>query len=259
MAGTEFDKGVLYGVAIVRAQGPDEYVHAFPEFVTEKEIILMQSPAADSGIPVIAPIVLPLTPPVPTPSLPQRPVGSFGIGMGPMGGLPGPGQGALGGMGSSPRAGALGPLGTMNPVSFNMGGVQQNVLPGVVRTLPVAAATSGLSTSSAVPALVPVPVPVQVPVLGPAAAATKETIKKVAQFCASNGASTINMLKNKPGAANVMPFLFEGQPGYEDFLSTLKSILGMASSNSSTNNANNNTKSSTALTPLTAPSNNSNI
>ena len=41
--GTENDKGVLFGVAIVRVQGPDEYVHAFPEYVTEKEIVAMQS------------------------------------------------------------------------------------------------------------------------------------------------------------------------------------------------------------------------
>ena len=73
-----------------------------------------------------------------------------------------------------------------------------------------------------------IPSPVVVPVAAPVSQALLETIKKVAQFCASNGASTISMLKKKDGAINVMPFLFEGQAGYETFLSTLKTCLGMA-------------------------------
>lgn len=227
----------------------------------------MQSPAAPSGLltptltpaqtptPTPTPIATPLTPPISVPFLPQRPLRAFGLAIGPMGSLagPGPGQGggplgAMGGMGSSPRTGPMGPI----PLgSFNMGGVQ-NVHPGVVRTegVPVlTSATSGLSTSSVIPVLVPVPLPTPIAVN----AATKEMILKVAQFCASNGASTINMLKNKAGAASVMPFLFEGQPGYAEFLSTLKSILGIASSSSSVNNVNTNSDNSNSNTKNVPP------
>ena len=223
--GSESDKGVLYGVAIVRAQGPDEYVQAFPEYVTEKEITAMQTVTskADSGVSATVPTqaTVQSTPaPLNVPSIPQRPVGAFGMGMGPMGGMPGPGS-----MGVSPRtAGAAGQgsFGVGIPQgAFSMGGQNVSVLP--VRTVPTAAAVSG------VPALSPVTVPAA-PL--PVPAALKETIKKVAQFCASNGASTINMLKKKEGAKNVMPFLFEGQVGYEEFLSTLKNILGMPSTSS---------------------------
>ena len=262
--GTESDKNVLYGVAIVRGvQGPDEYVHAFPEYVTEKEILLMQSPAAPSGLviptptqtPTPTPVVTPLTPPISVPSLPQRPLRAFGLGIGPMGSLAGPGQGALGGMGSSPRTGPMGPMPTG---SFNMGGVQ-DVPPVTVRTEPVlTSAISGLSSSVLIPVSAPVPLPASTPVA--VTAATIETIKKVAQFCASNGATTINMLKNKAGAATVMPFLFEGQPGYDEFLSILKSVLGMASStsvvnnvNTNTNNSNSNTNNSMAIPPPPVP------
>jgi Surp module len=94
--------------------------------------------------------------------------------------------------------------------------------------VPAVAAVSGVTAQSPVnvPA-VPLPIP----------AALKETIKKVAQFCASNGASTISMLKKKEGAKNVMPFLFEGQVGYEEFLSTLKNILGMTSATNTSNSS----------------------
>lgn len=141
-----------------------------------------------------------------------------------MGGMPGPGSLGLSPRGTGPGQGAFGvgiPQG-----SFSMGGQSASVPP--VRTAPAAAAVSGVAALSpvTVPA-VPLPIP----------AALKETIKKVAQFCASNGASTINMLKKKEGAKNVMPFLFEGQVGYEEFLSTLKSILGMASASSNTSNS----------------------
>jgi hypothetical protein len=228
--GTEADKGVLYGVAVVRAQGPDEYVQAFPEYVTEKEIVAMQTVSkADSGLATTLPTQISTQPtpaPLNVPSMPQRPVGAFGLGgMGPMGGMPGPGP-----LGLSPRAAGgagQGSFGMGIPQgSFSMGGQNVSVLP--VRTAPLVAAVSGVTALSpvTVPA-VPLPVP----------AALKETIKKVAQFCASNGASTISMLKKKEGAKNVMPFLFEGQVGYEEFLSTLKNILGMASATSNTSNS----------------------
>ena len=168
--------------------------------------------------------------------LPQRPTGSLGL-MGPMGGI-----NPLGGtMGVSPRAG--GPLGLgMVPVSFSMGGVQasQNVLiGGGVRTPPIVGGVvqAGSSVTSSI-----VPTPTPTPTQAPISSALSETIKKVAQFCASNGASTISMLKKKEGALNVMPFLFEGQIGFNEFLLTLKEILGMANANN--NNSNNSNSSS---------------
>ena len=142
-------------------------------------------------------------------------------------------------MGLSPRAG--GPLGMgMAPVSFAMGGIQpqQNMLVGGVRT-PAVSVVAGIAQDVTQPSVVPAPVP----------AALKETIKKVAQFCASNGASTISMLKKKEGALNVMPFLFEGQIGFEEFLSTLKEILGMASAINSANNR----SSSSSIPPPPVP------
>jgi hypothetical protein len=69
---------------------------------------------------------------------------------------------------------------------------------------------------------------------GTAATATKQVrneqggddvIRKVARFCAENGASTISILREKPEAPSVMPFLFEGQPGYNTFIGILKDIL----------------------------------
>ena len=227
--GTENDKGVLFGVAIVRVQGPDEYVHAFPEYVTEKEIVAMQSlpvntvdseivsESSSSGRVPLVPITS-----VPQPLRPQSltTVGSI--------------SGSLGGpSGTSPRA--TGPLGIgmgmgigMGPVSFAMGGAlaPQNVLLGSVRTS--VSVPSTVVPQQVMPSLQQPAVPVVIP------AALRETIKKVAQFCATNGASTISMLKKKEGAVNVMPFLFEGQVGFEEFLSTLKGILGMASTNGPT-------------------------
>ena len=226
--GTEADRGVLFGVAIVRVQGPDEYVHAFPEYVTEKDILKMQSLPAkisdsedSSASGCIASPASALLPSGSISTVPQRPVGSIGI------------------MGLSPRAG--GPLGMgMAPVSFAMGGIQpqQNMLVGGVRT-PAVSVVPGIAQDVTQPSVVPAPVP----------AALKETIKKVAQFCASNGASTISMLKKKEGALNVMPFLFEGQIGFEEFLSTLKEILGMASAINSANNR----SSSSSIPPPPVP------
>jgi hypothetical protein len=61
-----------------------------------------------------------------------------------------------------------------------------------------------------------------------------EVMQKVAQFCAENGAQTIQMLKEKDGAISLMPFIFEGQEGYQDFLNILKDILYPVKSTKST-------------------------
>ena len=199
---TGSEVGVLYGIAIVRTQGPDEYVHTFPEYVTEKDILAMQT--GTSGAPPLTPstslpstststststTMNPLASSISSSSsLPQRPAGAFGVGT----------------LGSGSSFG-------LGPVSFSMGGIP-----------------APLNVQSVLTAPAPTPVPVPVPVPAPVSPALLETIKKVAQFCASNGASTISMLKKKDGAINVMPFLFEGQAGYETFLSTLKTCLGMA-------------------------------
>ena len=56
-------------------------------------------------------------------------------------------------------------------------------------------------------------------------AVSEENIRKVAGFCAANGAQTIEILKNKPEAQTIMPFLFAGGEGHQMFLDILKSIL----------------------------------
>jgi SPOC domain len=54
-----------------------------------------------------------------------------------------------------------------------------------------------------------------------------ESIRKVAQFCATNGVQAIGVLKAREQAAALTPFLFEGQPGHQEFLAMLKEILGL--------------------------------
>jgi hypothetical protein len=91
------NRGVLFGVAIVRAQGPDEYVHAMSPYVTEKEIHAMkfdskESKGLEGGVgSAAAPVVIsesggperkaliPLVTPsvgVSPPQAPQRPIGA---------------------------------------------------------------------------------------------------------------------------------------------------------------------------------------
>lgn len=54
---------------------------------------------------------------------------------------------------------------------------------------------------------------------------SEDNIRKVATFCAANGVQTIEMLKRKPEAQTVMPFLFADGEGHSLFLDILKSIL----------------------------------
>ena len=53
----------------------------------------------------------------------------------------------------------------------------------------------------------------------------EETIKKVAQFCASKGVATLQTLKDKEESKTLMPFLFEGNPGYIEFMTTLRELV----------------------------------
>ncbi len=82
--------------------------------------------------------------------------------------------------------------------------------------------------------------PVVPPVVTPASIPTSQTlisgvtsdstIYKVAQFCATHGVKTIELLKSKEDAANRMPFLFPSHPDHATFTSILRSILYPSSS-----------------------------
>ena len=175
--------------------------------------------------------------PLNTASQPQRPVGSIGLmGLGGVSSALGPGpMGPLGGVNGSPRGT---PMGIATPVSFAMGGAQPPVnLSLGARTSATTAVLTAPAATTSQPSI-PAPIP----------PALRETIKKVAQFCATNGASTISMLKKKEGALKLMPFLFEGQIGFDEFLLTLKGILGMANATGSSSGA-----SGSSIPPPSAP------
>jgi hypothetical protein len=53
----------------------------------------------------------------------------------------------------------------------------------------------------------------------------EETIKKVAQFCALKGVATLQTLKDKVESKTLMPFLYEGGPGYMDFMTQLRECV----------------------------------
>lgn len=47
-------------------------------------------------------------------------------------------------------------------------------------------------------------------------------IMKVAGFCVTHGVQSLNLLKGKDHAREMMPFLFEDGPGYDVFINVLK-------------------------------------
>jgi hypothetical protein len=59
-------------------------------------------------------------------------------------------------------------------------------------------------------------------------AADRDKIRQVAEFCANKGVAKLKSLKENPEAKTIMPFLFEGNPGHEEFMSILKSLVGLA-------------------------------
>eukprot|EP01039_Chlorochromonas_danica_P002233 gene2233-2441_t len=56
----------------------------------------------------------------------------------------------------------------------------------------------------------------------------RDKILQTAQFCANNGVAKLQSLKNIPSSRTVMPFLFEGNPGYEEFMQALRECVGLA-------------------------------
>jgi hypothetical protein len=56
--------------------------------------------------------------------------------------------------------------------------------------------------------------------------AEKDKIKQVAEFCAKKGVAKLNSLRDNPESRTIMPFLFKGNPGHEEFMLTLKSLVG---------------------------------
>ncbi len=60
-------------------------------------------------------------------------------------------------------------------------------------------------------------------------AVDRDKIRQVADFCAKKGVAKLKSLQENPESRTLMPFLFEGNPGYEEFMTTLKSLVGLAS------------------------------
>lgn len=55
----------------------------------------------------------------------------------------------------------------------------------------------------------------------------KDKIRQVAEFCAKKGVAKLKSLQDNPESKTLMPFLFEGNAGYEEFMTTLKSLVGL--------------------------------
>jgi len=58
----------------------------------------------------------------------------------------------------------------------------------------------------------------------------KETMLKIANFCATKGIHNLQMLREKEESKNLMPFLYENNPGYAEFSKILKECLESKSS-----------------------------
>lgn len=56
----------------------------------------------------------------------------------------------------------------------------------------------------------------------------KDKILQVAQFCATKGVAKLQSLKDNPTSPTVMPFLYEGNAGYEVFMQALRECVGLA-------------------------------
>jgi hypothetical protein len=56
----------------------------------------------------------------------------------------------------------------------------------------------------------------------------RDKILQVAQFCASKGVAKLQNLKDNPTSRTVMPFLYEGNPGYTEFMEALKECVGLS-------------------------------
>lgn len=84
---------------------------------------------------------------------------------------------------------------------------------------------------SMIPPVAPViapPIIIQQPKLQPLTQVDRDRIRQVAEFCAKKGVAKLQSLKENPESKTLMPFLFEGNPGYEEFMHTIKEIVGLA-------------------------------
>lgn len=128
------------------------------------------------------------------------------------------------GMSVLPRASILGPLSLQQPSPF--GAVH---LKPLLPQFPTSTSQTrgGLGSGARAPS--PPPPPVSIPMIAPVAVigslSQDETIRKVAMFCAEHGVQTLQILREKQGSREMMPFLFDGQPGHTEFLDILKSVL----------------------------------
>jgi hypothetical protein len=53
----------------------------------------------------------------------------------------------------------------------------------------------------------------------------KSRMLKIATFCATKGIHNLQMLREKEESKNLMPFLYENNPGYAEFSKVLKECL----------------------------------
>jgi hypothetical protein len=61
----------------------------------------------------------------------------------------------------------------------------------------------------------------------PLTPADRDKIRQVAEFCANKGVAKLKSLRDNPESKTIMPFLFEGNPGHDEFMSILKSLVGV--------------------------------
>lgn len=192
---------MLYCVLVSKEPGPEQYVEAEPVFVAVSKVSTVAAAAAAASVPVGSSAVPGVAPPV-RPAL-------F------------PGQGNAFPSMQPAATGGLNAFSTQAPAQQSVQQVPRpNLFPSAANA-GATAASGGISAGGASAAA------------GAAAAAAplnkqkhmEETIKKVAQFCASKGVATLQTLKDKEESKTLMPFLFEGNPGYIEFMTTLRELV----------------------------------
>ncbi len=214
---------LLYGVLVSREQGPDQYVNAEPVPVT--------APSGGASAATTAPVA-PVAPPTP-PSKPSVASSNSSSAT----------AAPVHSVAAAPAA-PLAPVPVAAPVvppPVRPQFVNPVSRPGVVNAFSAqqpAPAASALSAPAPARPAAPQPPAVQAPSAAAAAPVAaqqnhqQETIRKVAQFCATKGVQTLQTLKDKPESRALMPFLFEGGPGYADFMQALRLCVSQLASQS---------------------------
>lgn len=128
----------------------------------------------------------------------------------------------------------------ISPTAMNTGNVPRafDSLKPIQQQGSIAALAQAIGTNRPIvapivtPQINPMTMTMAIPVATPKAQLSdveKDRIRQVADFCARKGVAKLQSLKENPESKTIMPFLFEGSPGYEEFMQTLKEIVGVGS------------------------------